>query len=473
MTVQASKPKKEKKKRGLPDAYVILFGILILAALLTYIIPAGSFERETVESGASVIIPNSYEAIEQTPVSPIGVFTAIQEGMIGGAGLIFLVLIIGGTFAVIESTGAINTVILKTIDKTRNREWLLIVMVALLFSVFGGLGIIVNAVIAFIPIGIILARAMKMDAIVGVSIIYLGAYSGFAVGFLDPSTTGFAQTIAELPLFSGLGYRLLIYATVVTATILYILWYANRIKKDPQKSILRDNPFPRDEKNSMEDASTELTLVHKWVLGVLVIGIAAYVYGVFQLEWAINEMAGVFIVIAILTSLISKMGANEMVAEFMNGCKSVVYGALIIGMARSIVVVMENGMVLDTIVQGMATVLEPFSSVMGAVAMFVGNGLFNLIVTSGSGQAAIVMPIMTPLADLMDVPRQVAVQAYSLGDGFTNIITPLSGVLMATLAIAGVPWSKWIKFAIPLMLIWYVIGTIYIVVGVLIDWGPM
>src|SRR5690606_34616347 len=199
MTVQASQPKKEKKKRGLPDAYVILFGILILAALLTYIIPAGSFERETVESGASVIIPNSYEAIEQTPVSPIGVFTAIQEGMIGGAGLIFLVLIIGGTFAVIESTGAINTVILKTIDKTRNREWLLIVMVALLFSVFGGLGIIVNAVIAFIPIGIILARAMKMDAIVGVSIIYLGAYSGFAVGFLDPSTTGFAQTIAELP----------------------------------------------------------------------------------------------------------------------------------------------------------------------------------------------------------------------------------------------------------------------------------
>ena len=473
MTVQASQPKKEKKKRGLPDAYVILFGILILAALLTYIIPAGSFERETVESGASVIIPNSYEAIEQTPVSPIGVFTAIQEGMIGGAGLIFLVLIIGGTFAVIESTGAINTVILKTIDKTRNREWLLIVMVALLFSVFGGLGIIVNAVIAFIPIGIILARAMKMDAIVGVSIIYLGAYSGFAVGFLDPSTTGFAQTIAELPLFSGLGYRLLIYATVVTATILYILWYANRIKKDPQKSILKDNPFPRDEKNSMEDASTELTLVHKWVLGVLVIGIAAYVYGVFQLEWAINEMAGVFIVIAILTSLISKMGANKMVAEFMNGCKSVVYGALIIGMARSIVVVMENGMVLDTIVQGMATVLEPFSSVMGAVAMFVGNGLFNLIVTSGSGQAAIVMPIMTPLADLMDVPRQVAVQAYSLGDGFTNIITPLSGVLMATLAIAGVPWSKWIKFAIPLMLIWYVIGTIYIVVGVLIDWGPM
>ncbi|WP_298830938.1 TIGR00366 family protein [uncultured Planococcus sp.] len=473
MTAQPIKPKKTKKPRSLPDAYVILFGILLIAALMTYIIPAGSFDRETTEDGVSVIVPDSYQAIEQDPVSPIGVFRAIQEGMIGGAGLIFLVLIIGGTFAVIESTGAINTVILKTIDKTRNKEWLLIIMVAGLFSVFGGLGIIVNAVIAFIPIGVILARAMKMDAIVGVSIIYLGAYSGFAVGFLDPSTTGFAQTIAGLPLFSGLRYRLLIYVTVLAATLTYILWYANRVKKDPQKSILKENRFPRYEEDSMEGVSSELTGTHKLVLLALVLGISTYVYGVFQLEWAINEMAGVFIVIAIVTSIIAKLGANEMVAEFMNGCKSVIYGALIIGMARSIVVVMENGMILDTIVQGMATVLTPFSSVTGAVAMFVGNGLFNLIVTSGSGQAAIVMPIMTPLADLMDVPRQVAVQAYSLGDGFTNIITPLSGVLMANLAIAGVPWSKWIKFAIPLMLIWYVIGTIYIVIGVLIDWGPM
>lgn len=464
----------KKKDKKLPDAYVILFGILIVAALLTYIIPAGSFERQETESGASIIVPNSYQTIEQQPVNVVEVFKAIQDGMIGGASLIFLVLIIGGAFAVIEKTGAINSVILKTIDKTRNKEWLLIIMVAALFSVFGGLGIIVNAVIAFIPIGIILARAMKMDAIVGVSIIYLGAYSGFAVGFLDPATTGFAQQIAELPLFSGLGFRLVIYATVVIATIMYILWYANRIKKDPTKSILKDNPFPRDEvKSEMENVSSTITGTHKLVLLALIAGIAWYVYGVFQRGWGTNEMAGIFIIIAIVTSIISKMGANEMVSEFMNGCKSVVYGALIIGMARSIVVVLENGMVLDTVVQGMATALEPFNSVMGAIAMFIGNGIFNLVVTSGSGQAAIVMPIMTPLADLMDIPRQVAVQAYSLGDGFTNIITPLSGVLMANLAIAGVPWTKWIKFAFPLVLIWYVIGTVFIVIGVLMNWGPM
>jgi uncharacterized ion transporter superfamily protein YfcC len=464
---------KKKKARTLPDAYIILFAILILAAILTYIIPAGSFDRETTEDGASVIVPGSYSTVEQQPASVIDVFRSIQDGMIGGASLIFLVLIIGGAFAVIEKTGAIDTLIMKTINKTKNKEWLLIIIVAGLFSVFGGLGIIVNAVIAFIPIGIILARAMKMDAIVGVAMIYLGAYSGFAIGFLDPTTTGFAQQIAELPLFSGVGYRLIIYVFVVAATIAYIIWYANRVKKDPSKSILSDNPFPKYDPNSMEEISDELTTTHKLVLATLVIGIGTYVYGVFQLNWAINEMAAIFIIIAAVTAIITKMGSNAMVSEFIDGAKGVLYGALIIGMARSIVVVLEDGLVLDTVVQGMFAMLEPFSSVMGAIMMFIGNGLFNLIVSSGSGQAAIVMPIMTPLADLMGITRQVAVQAYTLGDGFTNIITPLSGVLMANLAIAGIPWTKWIKFAIPLVLIWYVLGIIFITIGVLMNWGPM
>ncbi|WP_339180976.1 AbgT family transporter [Oceanobacillus sp. FSL W7-1293] len=436
---------KQKKKFQLPDAYVILFVILLLAAILTYIIPAGSYERETTEDGMDVIVPDSYSQIDQQPVSLIDLFSSIQEGLIGGAGLIFLVLTIGGTFAVIEKTGAIDSMIMKTIKRTQNREWLLILMVAALFSVFGGLGIIANSSIAFIPIGIILARAMRMDAIVGVSIIYLGAYSGFAVGFLDPQTTGFAQQIAQIPLFSGLSLRLVLYVIIVGATIAYIIWYANRVKNDPQKSILSDNPFPKLEEKSMDDVDEKLTSTQLTVLLVLVAGIAIYVYGVFQLDWDINEMAGIFVALAILTALISKMGANQMVEEFLNGAKRVLYGALIIGMARSIVVVLENGQVLDTVVHSMAVVLEPFSSVMGAIAMFIGNGLFNLVVTSGSGQAAIVMPIMTPLADLMDIPRQVAVQAYTLGDGFTNIITPLSGVLMANLAIAGIPWTKWLK----------------------------
>ncbi|WP_408011458.1 YfcC family protein [Pseudalkalibacillus sp. A8] len=466
-------PISKRKKLVLPDAYVILFGILVLAALLTYLIPAGSFERETTESGKSLIIPGSYERIEQQPTGFIELFRAIQDGMVQGASLIFLVLIIGGAFAVIESTGAIDAMIMKTIKKTKNKEYLLIIFVSLVFSIFGGLGIIVNAVIAFIPIGIILARSMKMDAVVGVAIIYLGAYSGFSIGFLDPLTTGFAQQIAGLPLFSGIGYRILIYITIWSVTVAYIWWYANKVKKDPSKSVLGINRFPNYNEKSMEDAPSELTGIHKLVVTWLVIGISTYVFGVFQLGWSLNEMAAMFIVIAIGTAIIAKISANDLVAEFMNGAKGIVYGALIIGMARSIVVVLENGMILDTIVQAMAVVMEPFSNVTGAIIMFIANGIFNLIVSSGSGQAAIVMPIMTPLADLMDVPRQVAVQAYSMGDGFTNIITPLSGVLMANLAIAGIPWTKWIKFAFPLVIIWYVVGVIYLSIGVLMNWGPI
>lgn len=460
----------KRKKIGLPDAYVILFAILVLAAIATYIIPAGSFDRETVND-ITTVIPGSYHEIDQNSSSFIEVFRAIQQGMIESADLIFLVLIIGGAFAVIEHTGAIDALIMKTINKTKNREYLLIIIVSTLFSIFGALGIIVNAVIAFIPIGIILARSMKLDAVVGVSIIYLGAYAGFNTAFLDPLTTGIAQEIAQIPMFSGIGLRILIYVTILASTILYIWWYSNKIKKDPNKSVLGNDRFPKHDGKSAENAPSELSGVHKVVLLWLAVGIATYVFGVFQFEWSLNEMAAMFLIIAVGTAIIAKITPNKLVNIFFEGCKGLIYGALIIGMARSIVVILENGQILDTIVQGMASVMEPFSSTLGAIIMFVANGVFNLIVSSGSGQAVIVMPIMTPLADMMGITRQVAVQAYKMGDGFTNVITPISGILMATLAIAGVPWTKWIRFVFPLVLIWFAIGAIYLAIAVMIGWS--
>ena len=456
---------------ALPDAYIILFVILALAAIMTWVVPAGEYERVETKDN-TVVVPGSYSQIHSEPANLMDVFLAIQEGMIAAAPLIFLVLIIGGSFAVIEATGAIDALILKTIEKTKNKELILIAGVMVLFSVFGALGIVVNAVIAFIPIGIILARSMKFDAIVGVSIIYLGAYSGFATAFLDPLTVGTAQQIAELPIFSGVGYRVVIFATVVLATILYIFWYAKKIQKDPSKGVLSDNPFPKVE-NGQADTNVEMTGVHKLVLLWLVIGIGIYVYGVFRHQWGLNEMAAIFLIIAVGTAFIDRITPNRLVAEFFNGAKGLVYGALIIGMARSIVVILENGKILDTIVEGMAAMMSPFTSATGAVVMFIANALFNFLVTSGSGQAVIVMPIMTPLADIMDVPRQIAVQAYKMGDGFTNVITPTSGVLMACLAVAGVPWTKWAKFVAPLLLIWSVLAIIFLVIGVWMDWGPL
>ncbi|OIU71712.1 YfcC family protein [Rossellomorea aquimaris] len=472
MEVQTVTSKEKKRKKwGIPDAYVILFGILVVIAVLTYLIPAGEFSREEVD-GITMVVPESYQQVDSSPATLMDVFLAIQEGMISSAPLIFLVLIIGGAFAVIESTGAIDALILKTIEKTRNKELLLIIGVSVLFSIFGALGIIVNAVIAFIPIGIILARSMKLDAIVGVSIIYLGAYAGFNTAFLDPLTTGTAQQIAQLPLFSGIGYRIVIYLAVLISTIAYVAYYAKKIKKDPSKSVLGKNPFPKMEQRDEVAHKQEITRLHKLVLAWLVVGIGIYVFGVFQYKWALNEMAAIFLIIAAGTAILAKMSPNKLVAEFFEGAKGLVYGALIIGMARSIVVILENGKILDTIVQGMAAVMTPFTSVMGALVMFVANLIFNILVSSGSGQAVIVMPIMTPLADLMEIPRQVAVQAYKMGDGFTNTITPTSGILMANLAIAGISWTKWIRFMMPLLLIWIVMGSVFLVIGVMMDWGP-
>ncbi|MED4717981.1 YfcC family protein [Bacillus badius] len=463
--------KKRKITLGIPDAYVILFMILVLMALLTYAIPAGEFQREEVD-GVTVVVPGSYTQIEASSASLMDIFIAIQKGMIESAPLIFLVLMIGGAFAVIESTGAIDALILKTIEKTKNKELVLITIVMILFSIFGTLGIIVNAVIAFIPIGIILARSMKLDAVVGVSMIYLGAYAGFNTAFLDPLTTGTAQQIAQLPLFSGIGYRVIMYIAVLLATILYVAWYVKRIQKNPMNSVLGNTPFPKIEEKDELSGEVSVTGTHKLVLIWLVLGIGLYVFGVFKYSWSLNEMAAIFLMIAVGTAVIARLTPNRLVKEFFAGARGLVYGAMIIGMARSIVVILEDGKILDTIVQGMANVMTPFTSVSGAIVMFIANELFNILVSSGSGQAVIVMPIMTPLADLMDIPRQVAVQAYKMGDGFTNVITPTSGILMANLAIAGVAWTKWIRFILPLLLIWTVLGIIFLAIGVLIDWGP-
>ena len=474
MTNEKNKPKK-KRKFQFPDAYAIMFIFLIIAAIATYLIPAGQFETEPSESGPDTIVPGTYETIDSNPAGIMDIFSSIVTGLTSTSDLIFLVLIIGGVFGVIEKTGAMDAMMSKVISITKNKEWLLIVLIMLIFSIFGTLGIVVNAVIAFIPLGIILAKSMKMDAIIGVSIIYLGAYTGFAMSILDPLTVGFAQQIAGVPLFSGAPERTIMFIITLIVTMIYVIWYSKRIKRDQHAGILGSQPFPKDSGDT-ELGKTEMTTTHILVLLTLLLGITVYVAGVFGAfgeAWSLTEMAAVFIIIMVVTTIIARIGVNQSIQEFIKGANSVLYGALIIGMARSIVVVLEDGMILDTVVNGMASLIDPFSSTTGAVLMFIGNGLFNILVSSGSGQAAIVMPIMGPIADLMEFPRQIAVQAYSMGDGFTNIITPLSGVLMANLAIAGIPFTKWLKFALPLVGIWYVLGIIYLIVLVAINWGAV
>ncbi|NRR19634.1 YfcC family protein [Brevibacillus sp. MS2.2] len=465
---------KQLKKKSLfrLDAYVLLFCILLLCALATYVVPTGEFDR--VKNGnVTTVVPGSYHAVEPNPTGFIEFFTAIQTGMVKGAPIIFLVLFTGGALAVLDKTGALNAAILTMVRKLGNREWLLVILITSVFSVLGTLGVIVNSVIAFVPLGIMIARAMKMDAIFGVALIYLGVYAGFNTTIAFPGTLGLSQEIAELPLFSGIGYRTIIYVTFVIVTILYIGRYARKVRQN--KSILGEELFPSDNGSTTMEVDTknvDFTTRHKLILAFTGIVLIGFIVCTILFKWDVNEMSGIFIFIAIGVGLLNKMSGNDIAKTFLKGCQGLIYGALIVGMARAVTVILEDGKFLDTIVYGLATILEPLSPMAGAIGMFLGSAGLHFLISSGSGEAVMLMPLLAPLADLMGITRQVAVEALMLGEGVVNCINPTSGVLMSILAMSGISYGKWLKFMLPLTAVWTVLSIVFIVIGVLINWGP-
>ncbi|HDR6318661.1 TPA: YfcC family protein [Bacillus thuringiensis] len=468
------KKQPSKRKFKMPDAYVLLFFIALLCAIATYFVPAGEFKRVT-NGTVTTTIPGSYHSVPQSPVGFVSFFTAIEKGMTLAAPIIFLILFTGGAIAILEKTGALDGLIYHVINKFRNQQLLFICIVAALFSILGTTGIIVNSVIGFIPIGIIVARTLKWDAIVGVAIIYLGTYAGFNATILSPSPLGISQKIAELPMFSGIGLRTAIYISFLIATILYINWYIKRLKKSNKGSILGDNWFPSNTLSSEKDTEkTEVpwTIRHKLILLVSALSLIVFLIGAFRLHWTDAEMTATFIFIAITAGIIGGMKANDIASTFLAGCQNLIYGALIVGMARCISVILEQGKLLDTIVNQLAQSLEGHSPVFGVLGMYVSSAALHFLISSGTGESVIFIPILAPLADFMHITRQVTVQAVMLGEGVVNCLNPTSGVLMGVLAASGISYGKWIRFMAPLAFIWFIIGLIFLIVGVNIEWGP-
>ncbi|WP_256974710.1 YfcC family protein [Salinicoccus roseus] len=458
-----------KRRLEMPDTYVILFLVLVATAIATYFVPAGAFEREQVD-GVERVVSGTYESTAQDPVGFMDVFMALQTGMVESAGLIFLVLFAGGMFEVVERSGAITGGIMSAVDKMRGREFLLIAVISILFALGGATGAVANSVIPFVAIGVMLARALKLDAIVAVSITFGATFIGFAAGFLNPYTVGIAHAIAELPLFSGMLFRVIAFILLVGVTIWYTWVYAKRIMRDPSRSLMG---ILEDEGDMVEMKDAPFTLRHKLILAWVAAALAFFVFAVIQFQWTTNHMAAFFIIIGLVAGIIAGMNYNKLTLTFLEGCKNLVYGALIIGVARAVLVVMEQANILDTIVNALSVPLGALTPVLAAIGMFIANTVFNFFVPSGSGQAAIIMPIQTPLADMIGVTRQVAVQSFQFGDGFSNSIFPTSGPLMASLAVAGVPWIKWAKWLLPLFLIWSVIAMSVLAIGVWINWGPL
>ncbi len=460
------------KKMRVPNTFFLLFILIVIVALATYVVPAGEFVREVNEAtGRTVVVPGTYGRVEQTPVSFFNTIKAIPEGLNQAAHIVFFVFMISGAFGIIQATGTINAGIASTVKKFGSKGKLLIPALVFIFSLAGAILGTAEEALPFYPIVISLCLALGFDSITGTAIVLLGTGAGFAGAFLNPFTIGIAQGVSGLPMFSGIALRLVGYVLMLGVTIFYILRYAARIEKDPARSLMYD--VDRNSDHAMSQGKMpEFTSRHKAILAILVVGLGILVYGVVKLGFYIDELSTMFLIIGIASGIVAGFSGGRIAEEFIKGARELVYGALVIGLARGILVVMTEGQIVDTVIYALASMVEAMPPVISGVGMLVVQTALNILIPSGSGQAAATMPIMAPLADVVGVTRQTAVLAFQFGDGITNVISPTSGYFMAALAIGKITWDKWVRFFFPLFLIWNIIAVGMVVVAVLIDYGP-
>ncbi|MGG4322093.1 YfcC family protein [Bacillus sonorensis] len=450
-----------------PHTYALIFFIIILAALASYLIPSGEFKR-IEKDGRTEIVQGSYSQTDAGPVGIFDLFKAVPEGMIQSADIIFYTFLIGGAFGIIHQTGMINAGVNLLVQRLKTRGTLLIPVIMTVFSLGGATIGLSEETIIFVPVGIAVARALGYDALTGMAMISLGAAAGFTGGMLNPFTVGIAQSIAEVPLFSAFGYRLFVYFLILGFAIFYVMRYAKNVKAHPEKGLLHGTPAGMNEEIAAGQQIVPFHWRHGLVLLIVVLGFSINIFGVFRWGWFLSELSAGFLIIGFAAGLAGGLTINETFESFVDGMKQVAYGALIVGFARAIVVVLEDGQIIDTIINSLASAIGSLPNEIGALGMYAVQVIINTFIPSGSGQAATTMPLMAPLADLLGFERQIAVFAFQYGDGITNSIIPTSGVLMAALAIAGIPYDRWLKFVWKLIAGWLIIAAAAIVIAMMI-----
>ncbi len=510
-----------KKKREFPNTYVIIFGIILVCALATWLVPGGEY----VKAAAG-------EAAQFRDVEAVGqwwrVMETFYEGFTKQSGIICFILVIGASFWVVNRSRAIDAGIfsfLKFVTRLEKNRALakvgvnniVIVLIMLMFSLFGAVFGMSEETIAFIIILVPLAISMGYDSIVGVCMVYVAAHVGFAGAILNPFTIGIAQDLAGLPLFSGIEYRLFCWVVLNIITITFVLLYANRVKRNPQKSPMYEidahwRNHIAEQGSGVEyytnraswfsfaiaaaavilftihySADTWLSIgaekyhtawllpvvavafiatcvaalrksVHFYILSLLGFTIVYLVVGVLGFSWYIGEISALFLTLGVLSGIAMDLSGNSIVKELMDGAKDILSAALIVGLAAGIVYILQEGRIIDTILHAMAGSLDEAGEAGSLGLMYMIQTAINLVIPSASAKAAITMPIMAPFADIIGVSRQATVMAFQFGDGFTNMITPTSGVLIAVLGIARIPYGKWFKWVLPFILLLVAVG---------------
>ncbi len=470
----------------IPHVFTLLTGVVFVCSLLTFVIPSGEYERETRSVGGhdrTVVVPDTYTTLpkhysgkgllvqdevagQASPVSLEGFLSAIPRGMVEAADIIFFIFIIGGVFGILQATGT-TTAILGSILKRLRSSWQLLTIVLMTAMAIGGstLGM-GEEFIPLVPIFLIVAKEIGCDRIFGVALVYVAGAVGFAAATTNPFTVNIAQEIAGLPLNSAISFRLLFFVACMTVTLVYMIRYGSRIRRDPSMSLMAGDELDLQTDDVEPPA---LRPAHLVILVACIVIFVFILYAVQEMGWWLTQMAGGFLLMGLVATAVARLPVREATLAAVRGMEEMTVAALVVGFARGITVVLEQGQILDTLIFSAAAVLQHVPRYVAAEGMLVFQAILNFFIPSGSGQAAVTMPLMAPLADVLGLTRQTAVFAFTCGDGFSNTVIPTSGILMASLGLARVPYDRWLRFMAPLLLQLFVLAAVFMAIAVAIE----
>ncbi|MFP5354043.1 MAG: YfcC family protein [Gemmatimonadota bacterium] len=438
----------------LPHPVVLLLAGIIIAAVLTWILPAGEYERrDDPATGRRLVVAGTYQRVEAAPVGPLGALVAVPRGLVEGAEVIISVLLVGGAFALLEQLGALARGAQAIVRIFRGRGVWAIPAVSLIFATFGAMENMQEEIIALVPVLLVLGRGLGVDALTMIAASCGAAAVGAAFGPANPFQSGIALKLAQLPLMSGAALRLTMLAVGLAAWIAWTMRHAMRHRTAPEAPEAPQGDVLREAFSRRDAIMISLTMI----------ALGTYVFGVLRFDFGFNELSALFFLAALVIGVVGGLGLSQGMAAYLKGMESMVGASVLIGVARGISVVLSDGRVIDTIVNGLASPLAGKPPAIAALLMIPIHGIIHVAVPSVSGQAALTMPILVPLSDLLGLSRQATVVAYQTGAGLTELLIPTNGALMAILLAAGIPYPTWLAFAsrgFMLLLAVGILGTI-------------
>jgi uncharacterized ion transporter superfamily protein YfcC len=437
----------------LPHPLVLLSGCVFLAAAASWVVPAGEFDRREDEAtGRSVVVAGTYHAVDPAPVGPFQALVALPRGLIDAGEVVFLVFLVGGAFTVVDETGTLRRAVGWLVDRLKGRDLLVIPVVSVCFAIGGVVENMQEEIIALVPVLLVLTRAMGFTPLTAVAMSAGAAFVGSAFSPINPFQVTIAQKLAELPLASGALFRIVFLGLALALWIAVTMRHATRTRTDAREAF---------------SATHEpLTRGDALALALVMATFGAVVWGIMSWGWGFNELSAAFFLMAIVVGALGGLGVGGTAEAYVKGFQSMAYAAVLIGFARSIYVVLEDGRIVDTLVHTMFLPLERLPVLASALGMMVAQAFIHVPVPSVSGQAVLTMPVLVPLSDLLGLSRQVTVLAYHYGAGLCDLITPTNGALMAILGIAGVRYEEWMRFTAPLYLGLMALGAVAIAVGI-------